>query len=175
MVVVCEELTEAFHSIGEAWACAEISVYREHVASQIGYRLLLDLRSSVPTVPKDAPTAIGCTPEHDPYYLPTLMVELVMQELGWKAKSLGSNLPLELLAPAMEELQPRICWVSVSYVDSPERLRQQLRFLSERGRACGTGILCGGQALTDDLRIGHGDVMFVDRLRDLEAIVKLNN
>ena len=44
ILTVCEQLTEAFHCIGEAWACSKISVYREHVASQIGYRLLLDAR-----------------------------------------------------------------------------------------------------------------------------------
>ena len=45
VLTVCEQLTEAFHSIGDAWACSEVSVYREHVASQIGCRLLLDLCS----------------------------------------------------------------------------------------------------------------------------------
>jgi len=77
VLTVCEQLTEAFHLIGDAWACSEIGVYREHVASQIGCRLLLDLSSSLPAVSDTAPKAIGCTPESDPYSLPTLMVELV--------------------------------------------------------------------------------------------------
>lgn len=170
LLSVCEQLTDAFHSIGDAWACSEISVYREHVASQIGYRLLLDLRSRLPVVSENAPTAIGCTPEGDPYSLPTLMVELVMQELGWNARSLGSNLPLELLNPAMEDLRPSLCWVSVSFVDSRDRLRQQLEFLGERGRAYGCPVLVGGQAITDDLQRGLTDITFVNRLRDLETL-----
>ena len=57
VLTVCEQLTEAFHSIGDAWACSEISVYREHVASQIGCRLLLDLSSSLPAVSRDCPNS----------------------------------------------------------------------------------------------------------------------
>ncbi|MGI9474583.1 MAG: hypothetical protein ACR2NZ_23810 [Rubripirellula sp.] len=100
------------------------------------------------------------------------MVELVMKELGWNARSLGSNLPLELLDPAVQDLRPQICWVSVSFVDAPERLRQQLESLSEKGQADGFRILCGGQALDEDLREGLSDVTFVDRLRDLETIAR---
>ena len=169
---VCEQLTEACHSIGDGWACSEISVYREHVASQIGYRLLLDLSSSLPAVSETAPTAIGCTPESDPYSLPTLMVELVMRELGWNARSLGTTLPLELLAPAMEDSRPSLCWVSVSYVESPDRLRQQLEFLGEEGRTDGIRILCGGQAITEELRQGISDITFVGDLCELETIAQ---
>jgi methanogenic corrinoid protein MtbC1 len=172
VLTVCEQLTEAFHSIGDAWACSEISVYREHVASQIGCRLLLDLSSSLPAVSETAPTAIGCTPESDPYSLPTLMVELVMRELGWNARSLGTNLPLEFLAPAVEDLRPSLCWVSVSYVESPDRLRQQLEFLGEKGRADGIRILCGGHAITDELRQGISDITFVGDLSELETIAQ---
>ena len=170
VLTVCEQLTEAFHSIGDAWACSEISVYREHVASQIGVRLLLDLSSRLTAGSETAPPAIGCPPESDPYSLPTLMVELVMRELGWNATSLGTNLPLELLAPAMEDLRPDLCWVSVSYTDSPARLRQQLEFLGEKGRADQIRILCGGQAITNELRQGISDITFVDDLCDLAMI-----
>ena len=94
VLTVCEQLTEAFHSIGDAWACSEISVYREHVASHIGCRLLLDLSSSLPAVSETAPKAIGCTPESDPYSLPTLMVELVMRGSRMECKISRDESPI---------------------------------------------------------------------------------
>jgi methanogenic corrinoid protein MtbC1 len=172
---VCEQLTDAFHSIGDAWACSDISVYREHVASQLGCRLLLDLRSSLQAVPSDAPTAIGCTPEGDPYSMPTLMVELVLHELGWDATSLGTNLPLELLAPAIEDYRPDMCWVSVSFADSQHRLRQQLQFLSECAQTCDCRVLVGGQAIDDDLQRSFRQITFVDCLGDLELILNADD
>lgn len=170
MMSLCEELTSAFHSIGDAWECSDISVYREHIATQIGHRLLLHLRDRLPPTPANAPKAIGCSPELDPYTLPSMMVEIAMRELGWNATSLGSDLPLEMLAPAIEEIQPDICWVSVSYVKCVERLRHQLQYLGEKARAAGTLIVCGGQALDDEIRDGLCDITFVERLRDLETI-----
>ena len=168
---VCEQIAEAFHSVGDAWACSAITVYREHVASQIGLRLLLDLRADLPVPAVNAPKAIGCSPEGDPYSLPTMMVELALQELGWQARSLGSNLPLEMLAPAIEDVRPDVCWVSVSYVDSSERMREQLSFLGELGRTRGVEILCGGQGLNNDLRHGIEGITFVGELREVEDVV----
>jgi methanogenic corrinoid protein MtbC1 len=171
VLTVCEHLTEAFHAVGEAWACSEISIYREHVASQIGQRLLSDLRVDSPSLAESALKAIGCTAEGDPYSLPTLMVELVFQELGWQARSLGSNLPLEFLEPAIAQLRPGVCWVSVSHVNSDARLAEQLSFLAECGRKHGVEILCGGQALKNEMRIGISDITFLNELRDIEDFV----
>lgn len=169
VLAMCEALTEAFHRIGDAWECSELAVYREHIASQIGYRLLLHMRSHLPQPAADAPKAIGCTPENDPYALPTLMVELVLQELGYDARSLGSNLPLEMLQPAIEDVQPKLCWVSVSYIESIQRLRQQLLYLGKLGHRRGVEIVCGGRALTEQVQRGLRHVNFVDQLHQLET------
>jgi len=168
---LCEQLTQVFHSIGDAWECSKLSVYREHVATQIGHRLLLHLRGKLPPTQDSAPVAIGCTPEFDPYTLPSLMVELAMHELGWAATSLGSDLPLELLGPAIDDMRPSICWISVSYIQSADRLRQQLRYVGEKGRDSGVQVVCGGQALNDEIRDGISEVTFVDQLRDLQRVV----
>lgn len=168
VLALCEALTQAFHKVGEAWECSELTVYREHIASQIGYRLLLDFRSLISPPEDDAPVAIGCTPESDPYTLPTNMVELVLGTLGFRAQSLGTNLPLELLAPAMDDVRPRLCWVSVSHVESMSRLREQLSWLSEIGRDRGIKIICGGRAVADELKHGLGGITFLTQLSELE-------
>ncbi len=168
---LCEVVTQAFHKIGEAWECSELEVYREHIASQLGYRLLLDLRSLLPVPLEDAPTAIGCTPERDPYTLPTLMVELALRELGFRAQSLGTNLPLEMLEPAMDAVQPCLCWVSVSFVDSMDRLREQLSLLARLGQSRGVEIVCGGRALVGEVKQGTGKITFLTQLRELESHV----
>lgn len=166
---ICEALTEAFHRIGEAWECSEVEVYREHIASQIAYRLLLDLGSLMSIADQEAPAAIGCAPDCDPYVLPTCMVELVLRDLGWRAQSLGTNLPLEMLAPAIDDIQPRLCWVSVSYIDSMARMREQLSLLGGIGCSKGVKVVCGGRALSDEVKHGHTGITFLTELRELQA------
>lgn len=170
MLTLCLALTKAFHLIGEAWECSELEVYREHIASQVGYRTLLNLRSLLPPPDSNAPVAIGCTPEGDPYLLPTLMVELVLRELGWKAQSLGNNLPLEMLSPAMDDVKPQLCWVSVSYVASSQRLREQLSSLAESGEGRGVQIICGGRAFEEDPQLKCDGIEFLSDLPELNGL-----
>ena len=166
----CEVIAEAFYKIGDAWQCSVLDVYREHVASQIGYRLLLNLRSTLSTTVASAPIAIGCTPEGDPYTMPTLMVELSLRELGFQATSLGTNLPLEMLEPAIETLHPSLCWVSVSYFDARSRFEQQAQQLSEIGRRRLVKIICGGQAIDSDLKKNLSEIHFMTNLSDLKQL-----
>lgn len=164
---ICEALTEAFHKVGDSWECDEISIYREHIASQIGYRLLQDIRLSLATSEKDAPVAIGCTPEHDPYMLPTSMVELVLRDAGWNAHSLGTNLPLSELIPAIDHYKPRLCWVSASYTESPQSLRDQLLNLVDAGRIRNTNVVCGGRALPKDV-LDDSSICCLGSLQELQ-------
>ncbi len=169
---LCEALTEAFYEIGNAWESSRIHVYTEHVASQIGYRVLMKMRSLCSEQP-DGPVALGCTPERDPYTLPTLMVEIVLRELGWYARSIGPNLPLEMLVPALDQIRPRLCWVSVSHVESVARMRDQLSLLGETGRQRDISVICGGRALNDELKDPDWGVTFLEDLRELSRFAEL--
>ena len=114
--------------------------------------------------------AIGCTPEGDPYTLPTCMVELVLRDAGWNAHSLGTNLPLSELVPAIDHYKPRICWVSASYTESPRRLRDQLLQLVDAGRSRNADVVCGGRALSGDLRDDPA-IRCLDSLQELQRFV----
>ena len=170
LLSICEAFTEAFYRVGDAWECEQISIYREHIASQIGYRLLQDVRLSLASPAEGAPVAIGCTPEGDPYTLPTCMVELVLRDAGWNAHSLGTNLPLSELVPAIDHYKPRICWVSASYTESPRRLRDQLLQLVDAGRSRNADVVCGGRALSGDLRDDPA-IRCLDSLQELQRFV----
>jgi len=164
---LCGAVTTAFHKIGDAWECRELTVYREHVASQIGHRLLLGLRATIPPPRDDAPVAIGCSPEQDPYLLPSTMVELVLRERGWRSQSLGANLPLEMLEPALDELNPQLCWVSVSHVENDQRLHEQLASLARIAQDRNVEVICGGRALNEEITHRHPEITFAAELHDL--------
>jgi hypothetical protein len=169
-MALSEVKAQAFHKIDKAWQCAELEVYRERIASQTGYRLSLALRSLLPLLAEDAPIAIGCTPERNPYTLPTLMVKLVVRGLGFRSQSPGTNLPLEMLAPAMDDVRPQLFWVNVSFTDSTERFTEQLSLLSELGRRHRVKIFCGGRAIDNEVMNDLSGIYFRGGHRALEKI-----
>ena len=152
----CEAIASAFHLIGEVWESGDVAVYREHVASQIGQRLIHEMLANLDFAPSDAPVAVGCAPEKDPYVLPTTMVELVLRDLGWQASSLGAGLPLDQLRLAIDHYQPKIAWVSVSYTESPADAQRALAELQTHCRERSTHLVCGGRALPGEIRATTG-------------------
>ena len=59
VVRICEALTEALHAIGDTWQCSQLEIYREHIASEIAYAMLLELWARLPEPESDAPLAVG--------------------------------------------------------------------------------------------------------------------
>ena len=153
---VCEigdqVLAGAFHDIGDAWACGDISIYRERRGCEIAMHALYDLRGTLPEPPLVAPRAIGGTLESDPYQLPTLMVELALREAGWRATSLGTLLPATTLIDALRENKPRLIWLSVSSIQDVDRFLADIADLHATASEQGTAVVVGGRALSEELR-----------------------
>lgn len=167
--VICDQvIAESFHGIGEGWDCGRVEVYQERRACEICARVLHELRRGLPQPPSGAPLAMGAAPAGDYYILPTTMVELVLRDNGWRAVSLGSNLPFATLAAAVADHRPRMFWLSVSYLAEPAAFLQGYTALAE---ACGeqTAIVVGGRALDEGLRRQMTFAAHCDNLAQLEA------
>lgn len=169
--VVCDELlVPVFAEIGDLWQCGDIEVYRERRACRMCVRAMHELRTLLPPLAASAPVAMGGAPHGDNYELPTTMVELVLRQHGWQATSLGSNLPLSTLAAAIAENQPRLLWLSVSYLaDEPSFLAD---FAQLHAAAAGkTAIVIGGRALTESVRQRMPVTAFCENMHQLEAFL----
>jgi excisionase family DNA binding protein len=169
---ICDRvLAEAFHDIGDAWECGELVVYRERRGCEIALKALHDLRLAIAAAPMDAPLALGGALEHDPYRLPTTMVEIALREAGWRAISLGTMLPASTLVEAVRENQPELIWVSVSSIASPHEFLQEYARLYETAAALGTAVAVGGRALTEAVRQQMDYSAYCDTLRHLVSFV----
>jgi methanogenic corrinoid protein MtbC1 len=167
-----EVLAPAFRAIGEAWACGQAEVYHERRAVETCSRALHDLRQMLPPPPAGAPLAIGGAPDTDPYSLAGAMVELVLRQRGWDAHHLGSRLPLATLVRAVDQLQPKLLWLSVSHLDDK---RQFVADYGEfwrqvKGRVA---VVLGGQALHLELRRQICSSAFCDTLEHLEEFLRV--
>jgi len=153
MCSLCDDvIAAAFHHIGDRWNCGEIEVYQERRACEICQRALFELRTALPPPPAAAPAAIGGTLAGDEYRLPTTMAELALREAGWKAESLGTSLPIDSLRAAILATRPRLFWLSLGHLASPETFLSDYPALHDAAVEVGAAVVVGGQALTEELR-----------------------
>ena len=75
------------------------------------------------------------------------MVELVLRDAGWRAISLGEDLPISSLTMAIERHKPSIVWLSCSYLPNADRFVEQYNLLYDTFHSR-VQFALGGQALT---------------------------
>lgn len=152
MADICDAvLAPAMHRVGSQWEAGDLSVYQERRACGIVERTLSDLQNLCPTPAEDAPLAVGGSTSGDWYSLPNAMTQLVLSDLGWRAVSLGENIPLASLADAVEAERPKIVWVSCAHLDEGSGFVEQFEaFQTQVGEQ--TRLVVGGRALTDEVR-----------------------
>jgi MerR family transcriptional regulator, light-induced transcriptional regulator len=166
-----EVIAVAFHGIGEKWACHAIEVYEERCSCQITMRVLNDLRARQVT-PEGGRTALGATIEHDQYALPVMMAEIVLRSVGWDARLLGASIPFDSMAAAIRSHQPGLFWLSVSHIEDEGRFVPAFNALCEAGGRVGTAIVCGGRALTAEIRSKLRYSSYCDTMRHLEGFAR---
>lgn len=154
LATICDEvIAPAFHAIGDLWDCGDIAIYEERRSCEISLRLLQNLRRLTPENDSAAPRAIGGTLSGDRYAVPTTMAELVLRDAGWNAVSLGTDLPVSTLLEALDELRPRLFWLSITHVPDPGGLHAALQQIAAKAKALDSTFVFGGRAAKDEWEI----------------------
>ncbi|MDC0273172.1 B12-binding domain-containing protein [Planctomycetaceae bacterium] len=170
---ICDEvIAYAFHQVGDLWDSGTVEVYQERRACEIVVRIMHKLRQFYKTPSELAPLAIGGSPSGDPYTLPTTMSELILRENGWRATSLGINLPFDSLSAAVRDQHPHLFWLSVSFIEDEEEFITGFNEFVDAVKPIGTAVLVGGKALTDQIRKHMNFTSFCDRMRNLEEFAQ---
>lgn len=152
MVEICDRvLAPAFHQIGLRWQHGELEIYQERRSVEICLRWLHEMRHALPIPGPEAPLAIGGTLANDPYWVATTMAELVLREVGYRAESLGTNLPGATLGAAIGNLHPRLIWLSCSYIGDEEAFVREYEQVHHAALRDGAALAFGGRA-ADALR-----------------------
>ncbi len=166
-----EVISLAFRMIGEKWERHEAEVYQERCSCQIALRILHELRSKQ-TPPDSGLVALGATIEGDQYSLPVMMSEIVLRAAGWDARLLGSSIPFDSMAKAIQQHKPEMFWLSVSFVPDESAFIAGLNRLFEVASKLNTAVVIGGRALTTEIRTRLRYSAFCDTLRHLEEFAK---
>ena len=167
---ICDKVVApGFAALGSKWQHGDLEVYQERRGCEICFRSLVELRSFLPPASDDAPYAIGGALEHDPYTLPTIMVELTLRELGWRAESLGVGHPTHTLCAAIRDKRPRLVWVSFSTLEPAPDFPERWQEVYQTALACDAAVAVGGRALAEEVRREISYSAYCDGLRHLVA------
>lgn len=170
-VIGDEVIGKAFQAMGDGWECGDVEVYQERRGCEVTARVLHDLLQAIPNAPQEAPLALGGTAEKDIYTIPTLMVELVLKQLGFQTMQLGSALPVDTIVAAINDHQPKLVWLSVSHIANVDTFLVNHRKLYEAAKSS-KALVVGGRALSADLRKRMKYTVFCDTLAHLESFSK---
>ena len=163
----------AMAEIGTQWAEGRIDVYREHVATLRVWSVLGELRALLPVPPESAPLALGGAPEGDPYLLPTMMAELTLAEMGWRAINIGPNTPIDSFLEAIRVHGPQLVWLSVTSLSPRAAFFEDYPRMFEAAAARGVQVAVGGQGLTADLQDRLVASAFGTRLAHLKTFARI--
>jgi DNA-binding transcriptional MerR regulator len=138
-------VTPWLHRLGELWAVGELSTASEHLATVILIqRLLTMLQATAPVSP--APILLCACPSGERHELGLLTFAYTMQQAGWHAYYLGSDLPLGELHYACQYLQPALVALSLTQtVDQHSCLEAVQAIDALCAGTCPTWL--GGQAI----------------------------
>lgn len=143
----------AMEAIGRDWETGQCDVLHEHRGTQTCLAALHGLQQAIePANDSTRPRAVGGCVEGDHYQIPSLLVQLTLQDLGWEAINIGPNLPIASFRRALSELRPALLWMSFSHLADRERLKAEYVELSRAARRQKTMVALGGQALSPELR-----------------------
>jgi excisionase family DNA binding protein len=142
-------VSPALAKVGHDWEQQRIDVWQEHRGSQLCAAALFDLREELQNrAERERPLALGGAPGGDPYLVPSLLVELTLLDNGWEATNLGPDTPLKSLAHAIQELQPKLVWLSVTYIRDEQEFIAGCARVFEEVVKIGALLAVGGQALS---------------------------
>jgi excisionase family DNA binding protein len=141
---VCDELGPAIGRLGSLWACGDVSVLEEHVASERFSRALAQTSDALPVSERGPLCLLACA-EGDEHTLGLSLAELCLREVGWATLWAGRRTPLSDLVTAIESGDIGMVALSASAVSGDAAgMETQARALEAACRARGIPLALGG-------------------------------
>jgi DNA-binding transcriptional MerR regulator len=170
--LVLEHLPDLNESVGEKWANGEISVYQEHLYSEVVQQVLRQVISETDNSPSPL-FALLATPPGELHALGLLMVQSLLAIRDKKVISLGSQVPISELSKAVEKLSPFALGLSFS---SAYPKRTIARFIGELRDAiqASTEIWIGGMGAQRAGKLPSGVRLFRS-IPDFDSYLKKND
>ncbi len=166
-------IAPAMSHVGHEWERGKIGVHVEHRLSQAVVSSLYELRAHLNVNSEShRPVALGGSPEHDFYAIPTLLAKLTLLDSGWDAINLGPHLPMTALERAIIDMKPKLVWLCVSHLENPDEFIRTYEGMFHVAERHGAAVAIGGRALSESIRRQMNYTTYGDGLTQLAAFAK---
>ena len=130
--LVLDVLAPAAERVGTGWAAGNIEIFEEHLFTRCVTRLLDTLCDvSGPNGSTASPILLATLPG-EPHALGLLMVDTLLHETGVPTVNLGTEIPLEQIAQAIEQVKAGTVALSFSSSYPYAQIRRNLEDLRSR-------------------------------------------
>ncbi len=114
--VALKIIEPTMREIGERWMRNEMTVWQEHLASNLVQQKLYAVSQSQPALPTSAPLlAAACAPSEE-HQLGLIIFTLLARRQGWRVAYLGQGTPLDDIVDLARASKPNAIAVSVTTV-----------------------------------------------------------
>jgi len=163
----------AMSRLGHDWETGRIDVMHEHRGTLLCTAVLHELKPVLEAnAEKGRSVAAGGNPEGDHNLLASLLVQMVLLDAGWEAVNLGPHTPLASFRLALRELEPRVMWLSASYLPDARKFLAEYREFHEEAEGVGVAVAIGGRAIDSSLRAMMPYTFHGDNLAQLAAFAR---
>lgn len=162
-ILADDVIAPALARVGHEWETGRIDVMHEHRGTQLVTGAVYELKAAIErAADRGRCVAVGGAIELDHYVLPSLLAQVALLDAGWEAVNLGPNTPFFSFRRALDELSPRLVWVSVSYLAQPQGFEREYTEFFEFAQSRNVAVAVGGRALPEATRgripyTTHGD------------------
>jgi DNA-binding transcriptional MerR regulator/methylmalonyl-CoA mutase cobalamin-binding subunit len=156
--------------LGEAWACGDVSVAQEHIASTVVRDVLSWLlQSAVPSA--EAPALVATTIAGEGHEFGAMMAAVVAAVAGWRVLYLGANTPGHDLARAARASNARAIVVGIVGEEASDEVRAEATAI-RKAVGAKTSIIAGGAAASDHrLSLKRARVEIVESRADFRRML----
>jgi MerR family transcriptional regulator, light-induced transcriptional regulator len=133
--------------VGDEWHAGRLSPAHEHLVTASLHEIIVTLMRAFSHRP-GAPTVLVTTSAGERHVIGAVLVGAAAALEGWNVLYLGANLPAGEIASAARSAGVRVVAVSIIYVESAGRVRDEMRALRDQLPADVPLIAGGAGALT---------------------------
>jgi len=164
-------ITPFLRAVGDAWACSDIGVANEHLATSIVRDALGGMLNTAVAAP-DAPALVAGTLSGELHELGAMMASVVAAAGGWRVLYLGPNLPATEFARAAKDARPRVICIGVTDIHDVQETRAGITAL-RRGLGTKATIVAGGSGVDEHrLSLRRARVKVVSHRDELRTMLQ---
>ncbi|MGK2953581.1 MAG: cobalamin B12-binding domain-containing protein [Thiobacillus sp.] len=145
----------ALYGIGHKWQDNQVTVAQEHLATAISQAIMTQTLQNVEAPPSNGRLVLLACVEGNNHAVGLQMVADAYQLAGWEVQFLGANVPTGALLQHIEQIQPDLLGLSVSFAHQLRVVRDIMARLTAQGDKR-PAVIIGGLAINQFNRLATG-------------------